>query len=221
MNNSKYIIFDFDGTIANSIELALNTYNRIAPEYKCKPIQEEFRNLLSSKKPQKYFKEYGITTFKLFLLVIRIRKELSKHISDIKPVNNIITSLHELKNAGFKLGILTSNSSNNVHKFLEYNNLSGIFDFVHSASNLFGKDKVFKRLIKRKDISIKNTIYIGDETRDIEASKKAGLPIIGVSWGLTERNILETLQPDQIADDPKELMVCVQNIFSNSSEINS
>lgn len=221
MNNSKYIIFDFDGTIANSIELALNTYNRIAPEYKCKPIQEEFRNLLSSKKPQKYFKEYGITTLKLFLLVIRIRKELSKHIFDIKPVNNIIISLHELKNAGFKLGILTSNSSKNVHKFLEYNNLSGVFDFVHSASNLFGKDKVFKRLIKRKDISIKNTIYIGDETRDIEASKKAGLPIIGVSWGLTERNILETLQPNQIADDPKELMVCVQNIFSNSTKINS
>lgn len=221
MNNSKHIIFDFDGTIANSIELALNTYNRIAPEYKCKPIHEEFRHLLSSKKPQKYFKEYGITTFKLFLLVIRIRKELSKHISDIKPVNNIITSLHELKNAGFKLGILTSNSSKNVHKFLEYNNLSGVFDFVHSASNLFGKDKVFKRLIKRKDISIKNTIYIGDETRDIEASKKAGLPIIGVSWGLTERKILETLQPNQIADDPKELMVCVQNIFSNSTKINS
>lgn len=220
MNNSKYIIFDFDGTIANSIELALNTYNRIAPEYKCKPIQEEFRNLLSSKKPQKYFKEYGITTFKLFLLVIRIRKELSKHISDIKPVNNIITSLHQLKNAGFKLGILTSNSSKNVHKFLEYNNLSGVFDFVHSASNLFGKDKVFKRLIKRKDISINNALYIGDETRDIEASKKVSIPIIGVSWGLTERKILETLQPDQIADDPKELMVCVQNIFSNSTKIN-
>ena len=221
MNNNKYVIFDFDGTIANSIEQAINTYNRIAHEYKCKPIREEFRDLLSSKNPQQYFKEYGITTFKLFLLVFRIRKEINKHISEIKPVKNILTSLYELNNAGYKLGILTSNSGKNVNQFLENNNLSGVFDFVYSASNLFGKDKIFRRLLKRNNISIHNVIYVGDERRDAEASKKVGVPIIGVSWGLINRQVLETLQIDQIADDPKELLACVQNIFNNSATINS
>ncbi|HRZ96668.1 MAG TPA: HAD-IA family hydrolase [Paludibacter sp.] len=221
MNNNKYIIFDFDGTIANSIELALNIYNRIAPDYKCKPIHEEFRDLLSSKNPKQYFKEYGITTLKLFLLVFRIRKELGKHVADIKPVNNIVQTIYELKVAGYKLGIITSNSSKNVRKFLENNNLSDVFDFVHSASNLFGKDKVFRRLFKRNDISVENSLYIGDETRDIEASKKSGIPVIAVSWGLTRRQILETLHPDQIAGEPKELMACVQNIFNNRAQNNS
>jgi len=220
MNNNKYLIFDFDGTIANSIDQALNTYNRIAHEYKCKPIQEEFRDLLSSKNPQQYFKEYGITTWKLFLLVFRIRKEISKHIADIKPVNNMISSLHELKNGGYKLGILTSNSEKNVNQFLENNNLSGVFEFIYSASNLFGKDKVFRRLLKRNNISIKNALYIGDERRDVEASKKVGVAIIGVSWGLINRQVLESLHTDQIADDPKELMACVQKIFNDSTNTN-
>ena len=221
MSSNKYVIFDFDGTIANSIEQAINTYNRIAHEYKCKPIQEEFRDLLSSKNPQQYFKEYGITTWKLFLLVFRIRKEISKHIADIKPVDNIISSLHELKNGGYKLGILTSNSGKNVNQFLDNNNLSGVFEFVYSASNLFGKDKVFRRLLKRNNISVNNAIYVGDERRDVEASRKVGVPIIGVSWGLLNRKILETLQTDQIADDPHELMACVQKIFGNSTNFNS
>ncbi len=214
MNTAKYVIFDFDGTIADTIDLALKIYNGIAPEYKCKSVKQEDREMLRTKKAQEYLKAYGITPFKLFFLVLRIRKELRKHISEIEPIKNIAASLYEIKNAGFNLGILTSNSKDNVNKFLGNNALSGLFEFIYSGKNVFGKDTVMKRLLKHENISRENALYIGDETRDIEAAKKAGIPVIAVCWGLNRKDILAAFQPDQIADDPKELFACLQRIIS-------
>ena len=214
MSNIKYIIFDFDGTIADTIGLGLTIYNRIAPEYNCRQVKQGELDLLSTTKPRELLKTYGVTNLKLFLLVLRIRKEISKHITEIEPVKGIAASLKEIKNAGFSLGILTSNSRANVSKFLENNDISGIFDFIYSGKSFFGKDKVIRRMLDRENISRDSVIYVGDETRDIEASKKAGIPVAAVCWGLNRREVLASSLPDQIAGEPEELLACLQKIFS-------
>jgi phosphoglycolate phosphatase-like HAD superfamily hydrolase len=137
-NQQRYLIFDFDGTIADTIGLAIETYNRIAPEFRTKPVKPEDRDLLFSKKPRELMKMYGVTTIKLFFLVLRMRKEFGKQLPEIKPIINIDKALLEIKNAGIKLGILTSNSRKNVDKFLKGNNLTGLFTFVCGGSNIFG-----------------------------------------------------------------------------------
>ena len=101
MKRIKHIIFDFDGTLADSVDAALHIYNRVAPEYNCKPIIGEARELLSARNPTRYFKEYGVTPFKLFLLIIRVRKELGKQIEQIPLIEGIEKSLRELHTAGF------------------------------------------------------------------------------------------------------------------------
>lgn len=139
---------------------------------------------------------------------------MSNLIPELKPVKNIIDSLKQIKNTGLRLGILTSNSKYNVNAFLENNDLSEVVDFVYSGKSLFGKDKFLMRLFNRENIFRENVIYIGDETRDIEASKKVGIPVISVSWGLNKKNLLATLHPNQIADSPGDLFGCVQQIIT-------
>lgn len=181
MKDVKYVVFDFDGTIADTIDLALKIYNRIAHEYNCKPINIGDRELLRTQNPQKLLKVYGVTNLRLVLLLLRIRKELSKHISGIGLVKDIRDPVYEIKHAGFKLGILTSNSIDNVSKFLESNALSGVFNFIYSGKGLFGKHRVIKRMLDTEKISGESVIYVGDETRDVETCKKAGIPVIAVS----------------------------------------
>ena len=48
-------------------------------------------------------------------------------------------------------------------------------------------------------------IYVGDETRDVEAARKAGVQIIAVGWGLNSRASLLLQNPDFIVDSPEEL----------------
>jgi phosphoglycolate phosphatase-like HAD superfamily hydrolase len=112
------------------------------------------------------------------------------------------------------MGILTSNSVSNVSKFADINNLSGLFDFIYSGRSLFGKEKVIRRMLIHENLSVDRVIYVGDETRDIEASKKAGIPVVAVSWGLHRREVLAAMSPDQIADDPEELRGCFLRIFN-------
>lgn len=214
MSNIKYIILDFDGTIADTIDLALNIYNRICPEYNCKPVKDEDWEILHTRRPQDLIKEVGMTNLKLVLILLRIRKEISNLIPELKPIKNIIDSLKEIKNTGLRLGILTSNSKYNVKAFLENNDLSEVVDFIYSGKSFFGKDRVLIRLFDHEKISKENVIYIGDETRDIEASKKVGIPVIAVSWGLNKKDLLATLHPNQIADTPEDLFGCVQQIIT-------
>ena len=214
MNDSDYIIFDFDGTIADTFDLALEIYNRIAPEYNCRPAGPEDHELIRLKKPQELLKIYGVSRLKLLSLLLRVRKELSRHIPEIKLVRGMEASLREIRNSGYRMGILTSNSVSNVSMFVDINNLSGLFDFIYSGKSLFGKENVIRRMLMHENLSVNRVIYVGDETRDIEASKKAGIPVVAVSWGLHRREVLATMSPDQIADDPVELQGCLLRIFN-------
>jgi len=213
MSDSDYIIFDFDGTIADTLELAIGIYNRIAPEYNYNLVGETERELFRTRRPQELLRTYGISRLKMLTLLLRIRKELSNHISEIKPVSGMEAALREIRNTGFRMGILTSNSVDNVSKFLDINNLSELFDFIYSGKSLLGKEKVIKRMLIHEQLPADRVVYVGDETRDIEASRAARIPVIAVSWGLNRRDLLASLSPHQIADKPEELPDCVRRIF--------
>jgi len=89
VRNIKYIIFDFDGTIADTLGMTIYIFNRIAPEYDCKPINDEDWELIRTKRPQDLLKVCGVTNLKLVLILLRVRKEMSRLIPEIRPVKNI------------------------------------------------------------------------------------------------------------------------------------
>ena len=118
-----------------------------------------------------------------------------------------------MREAGYKMGILTSNSAENVSEFLKINEVADIFDFIYSGKNLFGKAKVINKMLKQEGISKEQVVYVGDETRDVEASHKANIPVIAVNWGLNNSDILEKAKPDKIAEHPEQLIGYVGQII--------
>lgn len=217
--NNRYIIFDFDGTLADTLDLAVNLFNGIAHEFDLKPLLAEDRELLRKKRPQELLRNFGVSKMKLATLLLRLRKEMAHTIPDMKMITGMKDELTKLKGTGYRLGVLTSNSVENVAAFLSANELTAVFNFIYSGKNLFGKKTVINNMLIREGISKTQAIYVGDETRDVEASQKAGIPVIAVSWGLNERALLEELKPDRIADRPEELSIFVKQIFNTASTI--
>jgi len=208
----RYILFDFDGTLADTIDLAVNIYNRIAPEYDRKPLTPEETKIIAGGRPQELLKQFGMSPQKLAVIMLRIKKEIHELMPDLLPFEGIPNAVRNIKGQGYRLAIITSNSRSNVNLFLKNNGMDQEFDFVYSGKSIFGKDKVFKRMFRKKNISSSEAIYIGDETRDIEACKHVGIPIISVTWGMNNREILSTLNPDQMAHSPQEIIGCVEKI---------
>ena len=100
MRDTDYLVLDFDGTIADTLQMALAVYNRIAPEYNFLPAGDEDIELFRTKKPQELLRTYGISKLKLLTLTLRIRKEMSHHIPEMKLFDGMGAALSEIRDAG-------------------------------------------------------------------------------------------------------------------------
>ena len=208
--NPKVIIFDFDGTIADSLDALVNISNRLAVQfgYKQTSINElaQIQNLTS----REIIKQSGISIFKVPFLVKKVKAELSFEIKTLSLFPGMKEALIELHQLGNKLVIISSNSKPNIIAFLEHNNLLDKFYYIYSGSTIFGKDKVINRFIQQENIDVKDVIYVGDETRDIESAKKSKVIAIAVSWGFNTKEVLMKQNPDYLIEQPSDLIDIVK-----------
>lgn len=207
--DKKTLIFDFDGTIADTIPAILVTVNKLSSEFGFQKITKEQITQLRRMNRFDMIKkivDLGIPVFKIPQIVKRGQEELGKNIRSLKPIEGIRGTIVELKNKGFNLGVLSSNSKENVEEFLKQNKLIDFFDFIESENNLFGKARALSSILKKHSIDKNSAYYIGDETRDIEAAADAGIKSAAVCWGFNAREILEKQKADFIIDKPRQLI---------------
>lgn len=198
----KTLVFDFDGTIANTLESVVKIYNDTSPRFGCREINRSDLDRLRNGRPQDFMQEFGVSYLKLPFLAWMIRKKMKKDVANLPLQNGIKDTLRGLREKNIRLGILTSNSKENVEEFLQANDLGDVFAFVISHHSLFGKSGPLQQLkTDNEDI-----LYIGDEVRDIEAARKAGVPSVGVSWGFQTEYALKKASPDYLFNEPEELL---------------
>lgn len=205
------IIFDFDGTIADSLGVGIDIYNEIAPAYNVKTIAESQYEACQNMSGQELIKSLGISKLKLPFILRKIKSELRKNMSNLPLNDGMKECILNLRSMGYELGIITSNSKDNVMNYLQQHDLSKAFDFVYSCSSLFGKHKVIKKVMKKHNFNQAQTLYVGDESRDVEAAQKSNIKVIAVTWGGNSRRMLQRFNPDHIADDTCELVEAVKS----------
>ena len=199
------LVFDFDGTIADTFQYILNLSNEMASEFNFKEIHPNEVEGMKDKTSQEVIKHLGVPIMKIPLIVAKAKEALQKEIAQIEPVEGLKEILAQLKSFGYTMGILTSNSTNNVHKFLKIHDLD-FFDFISSTSKIWSKNTSLNKLIKKEGLQTEDIIYIGDETRDISAAKKAGVKVAAVTWGYNSEKALEEHKPDYLVNFPEELL---------------
>ncbi|ARV62081.1 carotenoid oxygenase [Nostocales cyanobacterium HT-58-2] len=208
----KVIIFDFDGTIADTVDALVSIANCLAQKFGYIPITQEELALLRNLSSREIIKYSGISVLKIPFLVKKVKTELKSKIKELKPISGIKEALIVLNNEGYKLGIITSNSQENVTDFLKANELDDLFAFVYSGVTIFGKTTIINNVLKQKQIKPQEVLYVGDETRDIEASKKANIKVIAVTWGFNSQEVLAKQNPDFLIHHPSQLLEVVKVI---------
>ncbi|MBW4487987.1 MAG: HAD-IA family hydrolase [Trichocoleus desertorum ATA4-8-CV12] len=204
------IIFDFDGTLADTLQAIVAITNRLALEFGYKTVNSEEVKKLQNLSSQEIIRYSKIPILKLPFLLRRVKNELKQEIHHLQPIHGIEEALLALKQDGHQLGIVTSNAEANVLTFLQHHGLHELFEFVHSGTSLFGKNKVLSRLLSQKQINPDAVLYVGDETRDIEAAKQVKIKSVAVSWGFNSRQALARQNPDFLIGQPHELLAIAQ-----------
>ena len=105
---------------------------------------------------------------------------MQTYILDLSPFPGIKFVLQTLKEQKITLVILTSNTLENVEKFLALDALE-VFDLYYTGSSLLGKARHLNQLTQQGQLKKKRFYYVGDETRDITASGEAEINAIAVT----------------------------------------
>lgn len=203
MNKKKLILFDFDGTIADSLQENFKIANKLAARFGVRTAKISEIEELRGMSAREIIRHFKIPFYKLPFIVKAYYEDRSTIVPAI--VEGIHPALKALKDRGYVLSIVSSNSEERIQTFLDKYKIEE-FDSIRSEKNFFGKDKAIKKEIAKFDVHPADAIYVGDEVRDIEAARKAGIKIISGTWGFNNRFLLEKNKPDHIIDKPLELL---------------
>ena len=212
----KFLIFDFDGTMIDSRDVIIQRYNEIADRDHYKKIDKLDVVTLSNLSIAERCRILHIPMYKIPSIALEVRKQYKKDLPNLRIKDQVAELLYKLKTKGFRLGIISSNEKSNIMEFLKRNDLD-IFESVFSEKNIFGKHHAIHKFIKKLNLEIGNTIYIGDEVRDIISCKKVSIKVIAVTWGYDSLPFLLENKPDFIAEHPEEILNIVNNYFPKNS----
>jgi phosphoglycolate phosphatase len=193
----RLAIFDFDGTLANSFPWFLSVANDVAGRYKFKRIEESEIETLRGYDARQMIRHLGIAWWKVPLIANHMRKETANAIGHISLFDGADHLLRRLSHTRIKLAVVTSNSYANVRHVLGPDT-AALVDYYECGVSTFGKHSRFRKVLKQSGVRASEALSIGDEIRDFEAAKRAGIPFGAVSWGFTTVDALRALGPAEV-----------------------
>lgn len=204
--NKPLILFDFDGTLAETMTLILTVFNRLSPLYGYRKLPEEELEAHRHMTVQEFIREFKIPFWKVPLIALHARHLMHKSMHEIQPPNGLVDVLSRIHESGrYQMEILTSNHRENVLRFLTEHSM-GWFDDVLATRSILCKKKRVMKYIRSRKINPQNLYYVGDTTIDVNSARLAGARTVAVTWGLNSSELLSSFSPDFLIDDPRQLL---------------
>ena len=200
----RLAIFDSDGTLADTLPWMRGIFNELAEEHGFRRVEprdyERFRDLHGTS----LLRELGLPLWKLPRVVSSMRRRMARHTDGFSLFPGTSDVLQRLAVAGVQLAVVSSNSRANVERVLGKDNARLIGHFACGVS-MFGKAAKLRQLIRQNAIPPQQTIYLGDEIRDAEAAKNAGIAFGAVTWGQHSEEALRAKHPAEIFTTVQEI----------------
>jgi phosphoglycolate phosphatase len=198
----RLVIFDFDGTLADSGPWMVRALNDAAPRFGYRQVNEEEIQTLRAKDNRTIIRDMGVPMWKLPFIAHYIRRQAAEALPP--PLfAGVPEALAALKGAGVRLAIVSSNSEATIRRALGAH--AANIELFECNAGLFGKASKFRSLLRRARVAQSDAIAIGDETRDIEAARVAGIACGAVSWGYALPALLVARDPDVTFADVAEM----------------
>ncbi len=200
----KAIIFDFDGVIHDTLELAFNINKIIFPGITLNEYKDFFNGNIYDR--EKVTPEVSKKYFEMQ------EEEFKK----LKIENEIKSELLKMQNK-FELFIISSNMEMTLNNYFENNNILHIFKKVLGMESHKSKIEKFKLLMDESNIDKDNCIFVTDALGDILEANKVNLNTIAVDYGFHEREKLEQGKPIEIVSHFKEILPMINKINDKRS----
>lgn len=201
--NKGTIIFDFDGTIADSFEVVLDLFYELTghERFTAQQITE-----LRGTPVRKVIKAIGIPLRQMPRLLVQGRALMHQRMHEVRVFPGLHESLATLHQAGWQLMVISTNSQQNVEVYLREHGLYEYFDHIYGGVGLFSKTQSLRKVLRQNKLDRTSCFYVGDEVRDMQAAHRAHVNVVAVAWGYNDASILRAEEPYAVAERPADLV---------------
>ncbi len=212
----KNVLFDLDGTLTDSYEAIVSSFEYALKEKGISPIEDEAvrRSYIGPALVISYEKHYAVSREEADALVELFRKAYrSGNMFKVKIYEGIPELLENLKKAGIRLFVATSKPVEFATAVLEKIGLAKYFEKIQAPDFKTceqGKETLIREILQEFSLSPDDTIMIGDTKYDIEGALMAGVKAMGVTYGYPGDGDFE--KADFIVSSPGEIeKIVLQN----------
>ncbi|MGV8981878.1 pyrophosphatase PpaX [Clostridium sp.] len=210
----RNILFDFDGTLVDTNELIIQSFQHTYQTHLNKQVDREkiiknFGEILKITLDREFGDagDEAIKTYRSF--------QIEKFEKLITIRSGIKEGIIELHNQGYKLGIVTSRLNDSAIRGLNHFGLKDYFESIVGADNTeIHKPDPTPAFMALKELKGKpeETMLVGDSPYDILCAKNAGMTSVLVGWSALPMDMLLKYEPDYVVDSMEELVELVRKL---------
>lgn len=215
-NRITTVLFDFDGTLLDTNELIIQTFQHV--------LNNHFPNRFSREDIYPFIGPTLMETFhsidpdKAVQLIQEYREwNIANHDALITEYEGVIETLTALKQQGIKLSIVSTKRNDMIHRGLNVMGAAHLFDEViglDDVTNPKPDPEPILLALQRLKSKPEEALMVGDNFHDIEGGKNAGVRTAGVAWSLKGEAFLQTFQPDYMLKRMSDVCDIVNGTYS-------
>lgn len=199
------VVFDFDGTLADTFELFVHAQRRLARQFGFRPIETADLEQARGRSAMALMRASGLARWKLPLVASAFRRIMRMEGAAVHCFPGVGRVLEALHGNGIKLALVSSNSSHNCRMVLGAASWS-LLGHTECGASLFGKHRRLLRAADRLGVPPGQAIYVGDHPTDADAARAAGMAFGAVTWGYATRQAFGDAPRDALFNHPDELL---------------
>lgn len=193
MPRYKLVVFDFDGTLADSAPWFRGVLNQLAERHGFRKVSEAEIDMLRGRTNREIVRHLGVRFWRLPFIARDARARSAAAADGIPLFADVPDLLRDLAAAGVAVAIVSSNSEATIRRILGPS-AARVHQYDCGVS-LFGKARTLDRVRRRSGLAHADVLCIGDEVRDIDAARQAGLASGAVLWGYANEAALAAARP--------------------------
>ncbi len=213
MSKIKALIFDLDGTVADTIHAIREALNMMLRELDCPPISHEHLLVYFNNSAKEYARNSlpeDRRDEKTVAIADRLfdEKYALTYTHTDKCYDGIPEALEELKNH-YRLGMLSNKQDAFVEVMVKNLFRDGLFETAHGVRPIYpAKPAPDAAIAMARDLGAEphECIFVGDSDVDVKTAKNAGMIALDVTWGYRDEETLRALGADHIVHTPAEMV---------------